>query len=96
MLFRGGSSKGLFFHLKDLPVDEATRNKYMLAAMEGVGQGDLRQIDGMGGATSLTSKIAIVSPSKEKGADLDYIFLQVVLGMGKFLQPKPVAIYWQR
>jgi 4-oxalomesaconate tautomerase len=83
MLFRGGSSKALFFHLADLPADETTRDKYILAAMEGVGQGDLRQIDGMGGATSLTSKVAIVSLSKEKDADLDYLFLQVVIGKGK-------------
>ncbi|MCH6236383.1 4-oxalomesaconate tautomerase [Cognataquiflexum rubidum] len=83
MLFRGGSSKALFFHLADLPADVATRDKYILAAMEGVGQGDLRQIDGMGGATSLTSKVAVVSPSKEKNADLDYLFLQVVIGKGK-------------
>jgi 4-oxalomesaconate tautomerase len=83
MLFRGGSSKGLFFHAKDLPTDESERNKFVLAAMEGVGHGDLRQIDGMGGATSLTSKVAIVSPSKEKNADLDYLFLQVVIGKGQ-------------
>jgi len=51
--------------------------------MEGVGHGDPRQIDGMGGATSLTSKVAIVSPSKEKNAILDYLFLQVVIGKGQ-------------
>jgi 4-oxalomesaconate tautomerase len=82
MLFRGGSSKGLFFHSTDIPADEADRNKLILAAMEGVGHGDPRQIDGMGGATQLTSKVAIVSLSKEKDADLDYLFLQVVIGKG--------------
>ena len=83
MQLRGGSSKGLYFHKKDLPQDEITRNKVILAAMEGVGSGDPRQIDGLGGATSLTSKVAIIEPSKDKDADLDYLFLQVVIGAGK-------------
>ena len=83
MQYRGGSSKGLFFKATDLPVDEAVRNKIILAAMEGVGQGDPRQIDGLGGATSLTSKVAIVSLSDKEDADLDYLFLQVVIGKGK-------------
>ena len=83
MHFRGGSSKGLFFNATDLPADEASRNKIILAAMEGVGQGDPRQIDGLGGATSLTSKVAIVSLSAKEDADLDYLFLQVVIGKGK-------------
>lgn len=83
MQLRGGSSKGLYFHEEDLPNDEVTRNKVILAAMEGMGSGDLRQIDGLGGATSLTSKVAIISRSKNKEADLDYLFLQVVIGAGK-------------
>ena len=83
MHFRGGSSKGLFFRATDLPADEAVRNKIILKAMEGVGQGDPRQIDGLGGGTSLTSKVAIVSLSKNKDADIDYFFLQVVIGKGK-------------
>ena len=83
MHFRGGSSKGLFFKATDLPADEASRNKIILAAMEGVGQGDPRQIDGLGGATSLTSKVAIVSLSAKEDADLDYLFLQVVISEGK-------------
>lgn len=83
MHFRGGSSKGLFFKATDLPADEAARNKIILAAMEGVGQGDPRQIDGLGGATSLTSKVAIVSLSAKEDADLDYLFLQVIIGKGK-------------
>ena len=61
MQFRGGSSKGLFFKATDLPADEAKRNKMVLAAMEGAGNGDPRQIDGLGGGTSLISKIAIGS-----------------------------------
>ena len=85
---RGGSSKGLFFNAEDLPVDENERNRYLLLAMEGTTEGDPRQIDGLGGATSLTSKVAIISKSlsKEAGcrpADLDYLFVQVVVGKGK-------------
>lgn len=88
MHFRGGSSKGLFFKAEDLPTDEAERNRYLLLAMEGTTEGDSRQIDGLGGATSLTSKVAIVSKSvhSEAGcrpADLDYLFVQVVVGKGK-------------
>ncbi len=80
---RGGSSKGLFFKAEDLPTNEAERNKYLLLAMEGTTKGDPRQIDGLGGATSLTSKIAIISPSERDDADLDYLFLQVVVGKGQ-------------
>ena len=83
MHFRGGSSKGLFFKATDLPADEASRNKIILAAMEGVGEGDSRQIDGLGGGSSLTSKVAIVSLSKDQNSDIDYLFLQVVIGKGK-------------
>ena len=83
MQFRGGSSKGLFFKATDLPKDPTARDRMILAAMEGVGSGDPRQIDGLGGATSLTSKVAVVSPSKTPGCDLDYLFLQVIVGAGK-------------
>ena len=83
MQFRGGSSKGLFFKASDLPADETERNRLILGAMEGVGCGDLRQIDGLGGATSLTSKVAVVSRSGGSSADLDYLFLQVVVGAGR-------------
>lgn len=83
MQLRGGSSKGLFFKASDLPADEAERNKIIIAAMEGVGHGDPRQIDGLGGATPLTSKVAIISLSESKEADLDYLFLQVVVGKGQ-------------
>ncbi|MEA5460492.1 4-oxalomesaconate tautomerase [Arcicella sp. LKC2W] len=83
MQFRGGSSKGLFFKAEDLPADENDRNRYLLLAMEGTTEGDFRQIDGLGGATSLTSKVAIISKSKNPAADLDYLFVQVVVGKGK-------------
>jgi 4-oxalomesaconate tautomerase len=83
MHFRGGSSKGLYFNAKDLPTDETLRNKYILAAMEGSDMGDARQIDGLGGGSSLSSKVAIVSPSNTEGVDLDYYFIQVMIGKGK-------------
>lgn len=83
MQIRGGSSKGLFFKAEDLPVDENERNKCLLLAMEGTTEGDPRQIDGLGGATSLTSKVAIISHSTNPDADLDYLFVQVVVGKGK-------------
>ncbi|MCB8965755.1 MAG: 4-oxalomesaconate tautomerase [Ardenticatenaceae bacterium] len=82
MQLRGGSSKGLYFKASDLPADEVLRNRVVIAAMEGVGMGDPRQIDGLGGADSLTSKVAIVSLSLREDADLDYLFLQVVIGGG--------------
>ncbi len=83
MQLRGGSSKGLYFKASDLPTDEVLRNRVVLAAMEGVGTGDPRQIDGLGGAESLTSKVAVVSRSEREDADLDYLFLQVVVGGGR-------------
>lgn len=83
MHIRGGSSKGLFFKAEDLPTDENERNRFLLLAMEGTTEGDPRQIDGLGGATSLTSKVAIISQSNHPDADLDYLFVQVVVGKGK-------------
>lgn len=83
MQFRGGSSKGLFFKAEDLPADENERNRYLLLAMEGTTEGDARQIDGLGGANSLSSKVAILSISENPLADLDYFFVQVVVGKGK-------------
>jgi 4-oxalomesaconate tautomerase len=75
-LMRGGTSKGLFFLASDLPPDSARRDAVLLAAM---GSPDIRQIDGVGGAHPLTSKIAVVSKSKRDDADVDYLFLQVVV-----------------
>jgi 4-oxalomesaconate tautomerase len=71
---RGGTSKGLFFLEEDLPADRATRDAVLLAAM---GSPDEREIDGMGGAHPLTSKVAVVSPSSRPDADVEYLFLQV-------------------
>jgi len=73
-VMRGGTSKGLMFLERDLPDDHATRNAVLLAAM---GSPDPREIDGMGGAHPLTSKVAVVRSSPRDGADVDYLFLQV-------------------
>ncbi len=74
MLMRGGTSKGLFFEAQHLPLDVVERDALLLALM---GSPDTRQIDGLGGAHPLTSKVAVVSASPEPGVDLDYLFLQV-------------------
>ena len=71
---RGGTSKGGYFLATDLPADPAQRDKILLAVM---GSPDPRQIDGMGGADPLTSKVAVVSKSERPGIDVDYLFLQV-------------------
>ena len=76
MIMRGGTSKGLYFLASDLPDNVDERNRVLLAAM---GSPDDRQIDGLGGAHPLTSKVAIVSPSEDPDADVDYLFLQVVV-----------------
>lgn len=74
MWMRGGTSKGGFFLKDDLPTDPAERDAFLLRVM---GSPDPRQIDGMGGADPLTSKVAVVSPSAREGMDVDYLFLQV-------------------
>ncbi len=73
---RGGSSKGLYFHENHLPKDISLRDKVILAAY-GSPDPNKRQIDGMGGAVSVTSKVAIVSPSDEPDIDVNYLFGQV-------------------
>ncbi len=76
MWMRGGTSKGGVFLADDLPVDRAARDLFLLRAM---GSPDPRQIDGMGGADPLTSKVAVVKRSAREGADVDYLFLQVLV-----------------
>jgi 4-oxalomesaconate tautomerase len=73
---RGGTSKGLYFHARDLPGDVGLRDRVLLAAM---GSPDVRQIDGMGGAHPLTSKVAVIAPSRRSDAQVDYLFLQVAV-----------------
>ncbi len=74
MWMRGGTSKGAFFLAQDLPADPVARDALLLRIM---GSPDPRQIDGIGGADPLTSKIAIVQKSTRQGIDVDYLFLQV-------------------
>ncbi len=74
MWMRGGTSKGGYFLKQDTPADPAARDAFLLRVM---GSPDPRQIDGMGGADPLTSKVAIVSASARAGVDVDYLFLQV-------------------
>ncbi|TQV72747.1 4-oxalomesaconate tautomerase [Exilibacterium tricleocarpae] len=83
MQIRGGSSKGVYFHRGDLPQDMGLREQVLLAAMAGVDARDPRQIDGLGGAHPLTSKVAVVGPSLRDDADIDYLFVQVVVGEGR-------------
>lgn len=74
-LMRGGTSKAAFFLADDLPPAGAERDALLLSAM---GYPDTRQIDGIGGGTSLTTKVAIISPSAHPDCDIDYLFGQVV------------------
>ncbi|WP_373356344.1 4-oxalomesaconate tautomerase [Pseudoroseicyclus sp. CXY001] len=71
---RGGTSKGAYFLDSDLPEDVAARDDLLLRIM---GSPDARQIDGIGGADPLTSKVAVLSPPSREDADVDYLFLQV-------------------
>jgi 4-oxalomesaconate tautomerase len=74
MWMRGGTSKGGYFLAEDLPQDTAERDAFLLRVM---GSPDPRQIDGLGGASPLTSKVAVVRRSDRPGMDVDYLFLQV-------------------
>lgn len=76
LFMRGGTSRGPFFLETDLPPDVETRDRVLLAAM---GSPDRRQIDGLGGAHPLTSKVGIVRRSHTPGVDLDFLFAQVVV-----------------
>ena len=76
LLMRGGTSKGAYFLASDLPEQQALRDRVLLAAM---GSPDARQIDGIGGGDSLTSKVAIIKPSARADADVDYLFAQVLV-----------------
>ncbi|ANY06142.1 PrpF domain-containing protein [Pseudonocardia sp. HH130630-07] len=73
-LVRGGTSRGVFVHLDDLPTGRAERDRLVLALL---GTPDPMQVDGLGGGHSSTSKLVAVRASTAPGADLDYLFLQV-------------------
>ncbi|WP_419947067.1 4-oxalomesaconate tautomerase [Candidatus Poriferisodalis sp.] len=74
MVMRGGTSKGAYFVADELPDDPDERDALLARIM---GSPDPRQIDGIGGAHPLTSKVAVVSPSSDPDVDVDYLFLQV-------------------
>ena len=76
LLMRGGTSTGAYFLAGDLPEQSALRDRVLLAAL---GSPDARQIDGIGGGDSLTSKVAIIQPSARDDADVDYLFAQVLV-----------------
>jgi hypothetical protein len=76
VLMRGGTSKGLFFHDNHLPADPQVRSRVILAAF-GSPDHNRRQIDGVGGGVSTTSKVAIISPSESPDYDVVYNFGQV-------------------
>jgi 2-methylaconitate cis-trans-isomerase PrpF len=75
-ILRGGTSRGVFFHAADLPADRARIDPLLLDVF---GSPDIRQIDGLGGATSQTSKAAIIGPPSREDADVDYTFAQVAV-----------------
>lgn len=75
-MMRGGTSKGAYFLASDLPRNRDNLSKILLAVM---GSPDVRQIDGIGGSHPLTSKVAMVAPSKQPDIDVDYLFAQIVV-----------------
>ena len=85
VLMRGGTSRGPYFLASDLPADPPRRDAVLLRVM---GSPHELQVDGIGGANTLTSKVAIVSRSKQKGADVDYLFAQVSVDEA-FVDTKP-------
>ena len=81
VMIRSGTSKGLFLHRKFLPSDPLDWGNVLLRVI-GSKQGDQKQLDGMGGGTSTTSKVAVVSRSSRPDIDVDYTFVQVAVGKG--------------
>lgn len=86
LFMRAGTSRGPFFNAADLPRDPAARDAALIAALGSSGDG--RQIDGIGGGDSLTSKVAIVSKSAHPGVDVDYKFAQVAVD-GSYVDASP-------
>ena len=76
VMMRGGTSKGPYFLMHDLPAEPEVRDRVLLSVM---GSPDVRQIDGIGGADPLTSKVAMVGPPSRPDADVDYLFAQVAI-----------------
>lgn len=78
VVYRGGTSRGLFFHRKDLPGDVNERNRIFL---EGIDAYNPSQVNGLGGTTSSTSKVCVISPSSRPDADVDWTFYQIGVGV---------------
>lgn len=76
-VYRGGTSRGLFFHAKDLPQDSELRKNVFL---RGIDAFNPSQIDGLGSGSSHTSKVAVIAPSPEEEVDVDYTFYQIGIG----------------
>lgn len=84
---RGGTSRAVVFHRHDLPEDEATLSEVLIAVL---GSGHPLNIDGLGGGAAVTTKVAMLSPSKIEGADVDYFFAQVSVS-DKLVDYKPTC-----
>lgn len=78
-VYRGGTSKALFFHEDALPEPGPERDSLLRRVM---GSPDPLQIDGMGGSRAVTSKIAIINKSRREGVDVDYTFVQIGIADG--------------
>ena len=76
LFMRGGTSRGPYFKRSDLPQDQETLSKVLISV---VGAGNPRNIDGLGGGNAVTTKVAILSPSEDPAADVDYFFAQVAV-----------------
>ncbi|MBP1934419.1 PrpF domain-containing protein [Ammoniphilus resinae] len=76
-VYRGGTSRGLFFHQKDLPQDPNLQRKVFLAGIDAY---NVSQVNGLGSGTSHTSKVVVISPPSVEGADVDYTFYQIGIG----------------
>ena len=85
VIMRGGTSRGPFFYMPDLPADVPTRDAVLLSVM---GSPHEIQVDGIGGSHSVTSKVAMISKSRHPGADVDYLFAQVQINES-FVDTKP-------
>ncbi|WP_209125074.1 PrpF domain-containing protein [Alkalihalobacillus sp. BA299] len=77
VVYRGGTSRGLFFHKKDLPIEIEKQKEIFLS---GIDAWNPSQIDGLGSGTSHTSKVVVISPPSVEGADVDYTFYQIGIG----------------
>lgn len=81
VFMRGGTSKAIIFHGRDLPTDMAERHRIFLSAMGSPDPGK-RQLDGMGGGLSSLSKICVIDPPSRPDADVDYTFVQIPVTNG--------------